>query len=109
VTDMCPHCGFNFAKDAPITIDGYFVTLRVCRLPDGTDADLSPTEAAVLYAIAKGGGDWVTAEGIHNRVTDCHSEKLVAVMVLRVRKKMGTLCPIFSRQGRKGGYRWVTP
>ncbi len=107
MTGMCPHCGYNFAADAPIRLGKWMLTPQLA-LRGGKDTGLTRTEANVLYAIAKGGGQWVTAEAVHNRVSDADCSKITAVMVYRLRKKLGAACPIESGHGRGSrGYRWV--
>ena len=109
MTDMCPHCGYNFEADKPLEIDGYVVTQRYCLLPDGSNAGLTLGEAAVLYTIAKGNGERVSGEAVRNRVSDSEDSNTVAVLVYRARRKFGPLWPIESLRGRVGGYRWRAP
>ena len=107
MSEMCPHCGYNFAADAPIRLGKWMLTPQLA-LRGGKDTGLTRTEANVLYAIAKGGGQWVTADAILNRVTDSECRNVVTVMVHRARRKLGKLWPVESGRGRGShGYRWV--
>lgn len=107
MSGMCPHCGYNLEADAPIVRGKWRLEPNSCRY-GRTTISLTPVEAGVLYAIAKGAGGWVKAEAIQNRVTDAEGGKIVAVMVYRIRKKLGAKCPIEGSRGRSGrGYRWA--
>lgn len=107
--DMCPHCGYNFAADAPLVIGGWRVTPEHAEY-DGKSLWLTRSEAAVLYSIARAKGEWISADAILNRMSSSENTNNIAVLLHRVRKKAAFVpLPIISRRGPHsgGGYRWA--
>lgn len=103
---MCPHCGYNLAADEPLRLGEWLLTPSTCAFGT-TDLGLTPQEAHILYTIAKGGGDWVKAKAIINRVSDSDETAIVSMALARARKKLEGRDPVQSRPGPYGGYRWV--
>lgn len=104
---MCPHCGYNFEADRHIEMGPWTLWPRYVLWNNG-DVGLTPAESGILYTLAKADGDWVSADAILNRISDSENRNVIAVLVNRIRKKLGDLTPIESDPNRKGGrgYRW---
>lgn len=106
---MCPHCGYNFTPDVELQIGPWSLSPNRCVF-DGVEMGLTPGEAGVLFAIARGKGSWITSDAILNRISDSDNTNVVAVLVSRMRKKLGQHLPFESAKGRsgdgQGGYRW---
>ena len=103
---FCPSCGFNFDADKPIVRGAWRLTpVAVWRM--GERVALTPSEAAVLYAIAAGGGRPVRASAIGERVgiDSENAANLTAVYVSKIRKKLGALSSIGTLRG--AGYYWA--
>lgn len=104
---MCPHCGYDFAADAPILRGRWKLTPTAAYL-DGSDCYLTRSQAGVLYSIAKADGEWVSTEALLNRNSYSESPNIVAVFVSQIRRKLGDAMPVESRRGyHAGGYRWA--
>ena len=103
---FCPHCGFNLDTDKPIVRGAWRLT-PVAVWHKRKLLALTPSEAAVLYAVAAGGGRPVRASTIGERVgiDSENTANLTAVYVSKIRKKLGALSPIGTLRG--AGYYWL--
>ena len=103
---FCPSCGFNLEADKLIVRGPWRLTPVEARCA-GKRVALTPSEAAVLYTIAAGGGRPVRASTIGERVGLSSEDpaNLAAVFVCKLRKKLGALNPIETRRG--AGYCWA--
>lgn len=108
MTAMCPHCGYDFAADAPIEVGPWRVTPKTVTYR-GVDVSVSRCEAGVLFALAKAGGDFVGVDALLNRVTDKENPNIIAVMVSRLRRKLpaAAIETVRGAGAGEGGYRWI--
>lgn len=102
---VCPHCGWNFESDSviwrgPWKLEPDRAFLGGQRLP------ITPSCAAVLYAVAKANGTPISREAILNRISDSENNNVVAVYLSRLRKILGPRFPIKTEWGR--GLVWVS-
>lgn len=100
----CPSCGFNFERDKPVTLGRW--TLEPSHATyDGKPVDLTAMESQILHTIATAKGRPIHSEVIGSRVSYAADPRnLVAVSVLKMRRKLGNICPIVTVRG--AGYRW---
>lgn len=102
-SDMCPHCGYNFAAD-DVIVDGYWVLEPLKVVYRGQQLPITPQEAGALYTIAKGAGAFVKYEAIVNRITSSESLNLAYVVMSRLKRKL----PVTPFEGERGhGVRWT--
>ena len=102
--DLCPHCGYNFSSDAPLVCGEFRITPQATEV-NGVRVKLTPGEAEIFYAIAKGNGACIGAEALGNRFSDGENPAGVTrVFIRRLRMKLGANCPIETVWYH--GYRW---
>lgn len=107
---LCPHCGFDFDADAPIEKDGFVFDLAQASITfNGNQVPGSRQHRALLFALAKANGAAMSIDGVLNRISDSDDQKLVSVIVCKIRsafKSAGIPCPI---QTARGTLRWQMP
>lgn len=101
---LCPHCGYNFTQDIPLERGDWLLYADGAYFK-GQLQEITPSEARVLYAIAKANGHPLPAEAILNRVSDSHDTNIVSVYICRLRKKLAEI-PFKTVRGGYG-YRWA--
>lgn len=100
---MCPHCGWNFATDDSITAGRWTLTPGGAWIGD-RKLRLSPTQAGILYAVAKAAGAPVRREALVNRLCQTENVNSISVQVSRIHDKLGDDFPLRTEKGR--GYLW---
>ncbi|PTR06409.1 MULTISPECIES: winged helix-turn-helix domain-containing protein [unclassified Novosphingobium] len=103
---ICPSCGCNLRADPEIEAGPWRLTPDSAFL-DGAPFQLTAQQNATLYAVAAGRGKWLSPWVILDRVSDSDEPNVVAVVLSRVRKRLGARMPVESNRGR--GYRWRLP
>lgn len=103
----CPSCGYNLTRDEVIERDGFMLDPRGVAAFGGGDLGMTPGEALVLYAVARGGGRPVQRNVILSRISDGCDPNIVSVLLSRARSKLmsrDVASPIKTVHGR--GYAW---
>jgi DNA-binding response OmpR family regulator len=103
-TNTCPHCGAQTGLITAVELDEWrlmpaFATFR------GGSLRLTGAEALLLYTLGRARGDVVDPVTLGQQFSisaDCANS--VRVLISRLRKKLGTNCPIQTIRGL--GYRW---
>jgi DNA-binding response OmpR family regulator len=100
----CPHCGARGPISSVIKVGAWqlqptFATFR------GEALYLTGAEVAVLYTLGKAAGEVVDPVTLAQKFSvSPDSSNSVRVIISRLRKKLGSDCPI--RTVRSAGYRW---
>lgn len=90
------------AKGA-LRLDGWNLWSSVSEL-NGETLNLTPAEANILHTLGQAGGNVVTIEDIGLQFSEADNANSVRVMIAKIRKKLGHVCPIQTVRGF--GYRW---
>lgn len=109
MTHLCPHCGYNFTADEPVTRDGW-------RIIPGQGAWFRRRKVVerltwvnILHALATSDG-WVSTEALLNRVSTSERRNTINSTVCQLRKDLrgkGVSLPFRGCKGEhRGGYQW---
>jgi DNA-binding response OmpR family regulator len=84
---MCPNCGLDLEPDRPLVSGDWRVSpLEVSYC--GEPIRLTSQQRAMLYALAKAGGQPISRDALLNRVSDSESANLISVLVCRLRQTL---------------------
>lgn len=95
---MCRHCGVNYAKDEPVSLDGWYVDplMNLVFFRD-KQVHVSIQQMLYLHSIMRAGKEGMRKEALFNRVADEDTEiKIVDVQVCKLRKNMSIADPEHS-------------
>lgn len=103
---FCPNCGHNLQPDTPVEIGPWQLWPTRARL-NGQTVDLTRAECGVLHSLATARDRTLSSVVIGQRISYAENvENLVAVLISRIRNKLGNACPIETVRGF--GYRWAS-
>lgn len=107
---ICPHCGYDLAKDQPILLNDFSMHSSISPLCwRGTAIRLTGAESAVVWALMKAWPSPMRISVLLERADSEADEQTVRVLVCRVRKKLravGAPDPIGSYRVPGGAYIW---
>lgn len=108
---FCPHCGYDFANDAPIIAGDVYFKPRKGLFWRDAHIRLTPQQEIVAHTLLKAGGAFVTASVIAERAgyEGDNYVNLVAVRMCQIRRALRRFTAIEciqSERGRGRGYRW---
>jgi DNA-binding response OmpR family regulator len=102
--EQCPHCGGPLAEPDVLDRGIWRLEPHLTHL-DSTRLKLTGAEANVLFMLAMGNGRTLRPSDIAPHVPDDEIRRnTVTVLVARLRKKLGSVCPVETVYGH--GYRW---
>ncbi len=101
---LCPHCGYDLERDAPLERDGWSLTYNTAAYA-GENVAITPSQANILYSLARANGRCLPAEILGARCSDgTNVANIAAIQIVRIRKALGDRAPIETKRGM--GYRW---
>jgi len=108
---VCPHCGYDLAKDAPILLNDFAMLGPMSPLTwKSTPIRLTPAERSVIWTIFKSYPRAVALDVILDRLESDAEGNVIDVYLSRIRAKLRAIgAPIpFESVGGKLGRRAVT-
>lgn len=99
---LCPHCGFDLARDKPIVIGDWRMTPVEAEY-QGRRVNITRQQAFALFTIAKARPHPISSEAMLNRISSGETENVVSVVMCKLRRRLPTV-PFVTQHG--SGYRW---
>lgn len=100
---FCPNCGHNLRADATVERGPWAISPDDVRF-HGVRTALVGAETIILHTLASAYPRAVNIEVLANRSSGSGSVASTKVRIVRIREKLGNLCPIETVFGL--GYRW---
>lgn len=106
MSEFCPHCGYNLARDEAIVLGAWRLEPGGVWYKGEFQDQITSAEAAMLHTLAKAGGRPVTSATIAARISSAteNPTNIISVHAHRLRSKLSVV-PFETAHGR--GYRWA--